>query len=244
MADPREQAAPAAQQGAQQGAQRQSPPQQGAPQRQEAPATRKERTRRRLAETATRLFTERGFDLVTVAEIAEAAGVTEKTVFNHFKAKEDLVYGDDDAFETALLDCVRARPEGESALGAVRRFLLDRYGRMAFDADRRGRAQALAAIVTGSPTLQARERRIHARYADALCELITAEEHADPTDIRPRITAEALLTVHRGSIASVRAAILAGVPDDELPGRAITTLRTGLDLLAHGLDDYAVRTGG
>ena len=63
---------------------------------------KKRETRRRIAETALRLFAGRGFDAVTVAEVARAAGVTEKTVFNHFETKEDLVYSEDRAFEAEL----------------------------------------------------------------------------------------------------------------------------------------------
>ncbi|HEX5204200.1 MAG TPA: TetR family transcriptional regulator, partial [Actinoplanes sp.] len=65
---------------------------------------RKEETRARIAAAAMGLFAERGFERVSVAEVAAAAGVTEKTVFNHFATKEDLVYAGDHAFEADLLD--------------------------------------------------------------------------------------------------------------------------------------------
>ncbi len=53
---------------------------------------KKRETRRRLLETATTLFSERGFDQVSVAEIADAADVSKMTVFNYFDSKEDLVF--------------------------------------------------------------------------------------------------------------------------------------------------------
>ncbi|SHF55580.1 transcriptional regulator, TetR family [Jatrophihabitans endophyticus] len=62
--------------------------------RSELPTLREQRRdelRRRLSDTATALFLERGFGGVTVAEIAAACGVTEKTVFNHFRTKESLL---------------------------------------------------------------------------------------------------------------------------------------------------------
>ena len=87
---------------------------------------RKQETRERIAETALRMFARRGYDSVTVAQIAQVAGVTEKTVFNHFRTKEDLVYSEDAAFEAALLDSVRTRPPREPVLEAAKRFFLDR----------------------------------------------------------------------------------------------------------------------
>jgi AcrR family transcriptional regulator len=68
---------------------------------------KKQRTRELIAETARRLFGERGFDRVTVAEVARAAEVSEQTVFNYFPTKEDLVYFRLESFEEELLRTVR-----------------------------------------------------------------------------------------------------------------------------------------
>src|SRR3954451_11567663 len=85
-------------------------------------------TRQLIAETARRLFAERGFDRVPVAEIARAAEVAEKTVFNYFPTKEDLVYWRLGSFEEELLAAVGARAPGEPAVTAFRRFLLTQRG--------------------------------------------------------------------------------------------------------------------
>src|SRR6185295_8932661 len=69
---------------------------------------KKERTRELIAETARRLFSERGFEQVSVAEIARTADVSEKTVFNYFPTKEDLVYWRLESFEEELLSAPRA----------------------------------------------------------------------------------------------------------------------------------------
>ncbi|HVD58038.1 MAG TPA: helix-turn-helix domain-containing protein, partial [Thermoleophilaceae bacterium] len=63
---------------------------------------KKQETRQLIADTARRLFTERSFDAVPVAEVARAANVSEKTVFNYFPTKEDLVYSRLEAFEDEL----------------------------------------------------------------------------------------------------------------------------------------------
>src|SRR5215216_2179623 len=92
---------------------------------------KKQRTRELIAETARRLFAERGFERVTVAEIARAAEVAEKTVFNYFPTKEDLVYWRLESFEDELLQAVRGRDQGESVLAAFGRFVLARRGLLA-----------------------------------------------------------------------------------------------------------------
>src|SRR2546423_12255503 len=89
---------------------------------------KKQRTRELIAETARQLFAARGFERVTVAEIARAAEVSEQTVFNYFPTKEDLVYWRLGSFEEELLSAVRERPSGETALAAFGRFLLAQRG--------------------------------------------------------------------------------------------------------------------
>src|SRR5256712_13713135 len=84
---------------------------------------KKEQTRQAIAETARRLFGERGFDAVTVAQVARAADVSEGTVFNYFPTKEDLFYAQMRSFEAALVEAVRQRPGGESAVTVFRRFI-------------------------------------------------------------------------------------------------------------------------
>src|SRR5215470_3323782 len=68
---------------------------------------KKQRTRALIEATALRLFLERGFEAVTIAEIAQAADVDAKTIYNYFPSKPDLVFQRLEAFEQALLDAVR-----------------------------------------------------------------------------------------------------------------------------------------
>jgi AcrR family transcriptional regulator len=78
-------------------------------------ARKKQQTRQLIFDAAQKLFAERGFEAVSVAEIARAADVSEVTVFNYFPTKEDLFYGGMAAFEESLLQAVRARRPGEAA---------------------------------------------------------------------------------------------------------------------------------
>ena len=82
---------------------------------------KKLRTRREIADRAMQLFAQRGFDRVTVAEVAAAADVSEKTVYNYFPTKEDLFFDEVPAREAALVAAIRGRREGESIVSALRR---------------------------------------------------------------------------------------------------------------------------
>src|SRR5437764_11098403 len=115
---------------------------------------KKQQMREHIAETARRLFAERGFDQVTVAEIARAADVSDQTVFNYFPTKEDLVYWRLGAFEEGLLETIRNRAPGESAVAAFRRFVLTQRGLLGrVDEDARQRLAGIARTIAESPAL-------------------------------------------------------------------------------------------
>jgi AcrR family transcriptional regulator len=202
---------------------------------------KKQQTRDLLEVTARRLFAERGFERVSVAEIARSADVSEATVYNYFPTKEDLVYGRMQAFEEDLLQAIRDRPGGESVLDAFRRFILRPRGLLA--ATDNSAAEELASIprmIANSPALLNREAQVLARYTDALTGLIAEETGAGEDDPRPWITANALIGVHRAVLAFVRHRILAGerVPSDL--ARAVGSYgEVALALLEHGLGNYA-----
>src|SRR5437868_14238818 len=86
---------------------------------------KKQQTRQQIFEAARKLFAERGFDAVTVADIARLADVSEVTVFNYFPNKEDLFFAGMQFFEEQLLQAVRMRPRGEPAIRALKRRLLE-----------------------------------------------------------------------------------------------------------------------
>src|SRR3954449_9275076 len=114
---------------------------------------KKLRTRQLIAETARRLFAERGFDRVTVAEIAREAEVAQATVFNYFPTKEDLFYSRLEAFEERLMAAIRDREPGQSVLAAFASFLLGQGGVLSPDADATAEIQTITRVITESPAL-------------------------------------------------------------------------------------------
>jgi AcrR family transcriptional regulator len=204
---------------------------------------KKERTRQLLADTARRLFSERGFEQVSVTEIARAAEVSQATVFNYFPNKEDLVYNRLETFEEQLLSAVRERARGETVIAAFKNFILEPRGLIATtDEAKATELLALTRMITASPALLAREQQILARYTDALTKLIADETGASASDPRPYIVANALIGVHRSLITYVRQRLEAGTPNRRRLAR--DTRERGekaLALLAEGLGDYAAK---
>jgi AcrR family transcriptional regulator len=201
---------------------------------------KKQRTRQLIADTARRLFAERGFEAVPVAEIARSAEVSEATVFNYFPTKEDLLYSRLEAFEEELLSSVRDRSAGESVLSAFGRFVLMPRGLLA--AEDPGQVEELAAItrvISESPALLAREQQVYARYTAALGELLASEGGGD--DVQPSIAAHALIGLHQTVVDYSRREILAGTRNPALARRVRRQVQRALDLLERGLGDYGVR---
>jgi AcrR family transcriptional regulator len=203
-------------------------------------ARKKERTRRLIADTAQALFRERGFDRVTVAEIAVAADVSEGTVFNYFPAKEDLFWSGMDVFEARLVEEVAARPEGEGVLDAFRRVVLDGVPRLA-DPSRAVVIAAARTTIQASEGLRSREREIVARHTADLADVIAADTGARPHDPEPLAAAAALMGAQRALVAFVHERVAAGESGPKLAAAARAQVRRVFSLLGDGLDGYAVR---
>jgi len=203
---------------------------------------KKQQTRELIADTARRLFADRGFDAVTVAQVARTANVSEVTVFNYFPTKEDLFYGGMNFFEERLLEAVRERAPGESVLEAFRRPVLEGVPRLASDEA----AQVIAAagnLISASPALEAHEREIVARYTRLLADQLAKEAGAKPGDVEAIGVASALMGVQRALVGYVRNSILAGRRGPKLMSDARSQAMRGFGRLEKGLADYG-RTSG
>lgn len=203
---------------------------------------KKAETRQHIAATARRLFGERSFEEVTVAEVAAVADVSEATVFNYFPSKEDLFYSGLEAFETALLAAIRERAPGESALAAFGRFVTEPRGMLASkDPEVIERQAATTRVIEESPALLAREGKILAGFTDSLAELLREETEAKPEDLEPWVAANAIMGVHRALIGFSRAQILAGVRNPTLSRRVRAQAKRALATLEEGLGGYALK---
>jgi AcrR family transcriptional regulator len=203
---------------------------------------KKQRTRELIADTALELFLARGFDAVTIADIAQQADVDAKTIYNYFPSKPDLFYQRLEELKDSLLAAVRDRAAGESVLTAFSHFLLARQG---FLGDERAtaRLRAVSEMIVGSPTLLAHEEQIYASFTAALAELLAAETRARPGDVQPSVVAHTLIGLHRSLVAYVRAGTLAGTPNAILARGVRAQAKKAIATLEHGLGGYGIKAG-
>lgn len=188
---------------------------------------KKEQTRQAIYEAARRLFSERGFNRVTVAEVAREANVSEVTVFNYFPTKEDLFYAGMHFFEEELLDAVRRRKPGESALKAFRRRLLDSVEGLR-SKERFAAIRSATDAYAASPSLASREREIVESYSRRLGELLGG-------DVEAMAVAAALMGAHRAVVDYVRTRVREGERGDKLADDARTQIRRAFSRLEKGV---------
>ncbi|MEW6346518.1 MAG: TetR/AcrR family transcriptional regulator [Paraburkholderia sp.] len=160
-------------------------------------------TRESISNAATRLFLERGFDHVTVDEIAEAADVGRMTVFNHFPRKEDMFFDRDEEGREILREALRQRDPGVTPLEALRllahRLVAERSPFVEFS----GKSQGFIETIEGSETLKARARAIRDELAQVVTVALSECAGQKPGDPNAHLAADLLLATW--SVAFIQA---------------------------------------
>jgi AcrR family transcriptional regulator len=197
---------------------------------------KKMQTRQQIADAARILFAARGYDAVTMADIARMADVSEQTVYNFFPSKEQLVIDEDVAFEARLVSMIRGRPAGTRIAEAVRAgahaFLIEAAARPKGQKGRGG----LPYLVNVSPALRRAWLAAVERYAKAIAEVLIEESGCR----LPPLSARAL----GFSVAAIFAAIIdeigQGTRQNSNSGALVEKLRAqiddAVDRMAHGLN--------
>jgi len=122
-----------------------------------------ERTRAAIEAAALELFERDGYDATHVTHVADAAGVSRRTVFRHFPRKEDLVFSDADDDTAAVLEALAARPEDEPAGRALVAAMRDASA--AFDRDL---TMLRSRVIDGNALLLGRTWMVRRQWIDAV----------------------------------------------------------------------------
>jgi AcrR family transcriptional regulator len=175
-------------------------------------------TRAALADAALRLFLEKGYDAVSVKEIADAVDVSVPTVFNHVPdGKEALMFDDGTERRENLLAAVRERAAGQSVMDALREFIA---GRGPFVAGSSPEFRRRTDLIMGTPALRGYTRKLWIGCEEPLAVVIAGEMGLPPDDLTARAVARYVLEIPQ----------FVGDADDPLGA-----LHAVFDLLEHGL---------
>ena len=200
---------------------------------------KKRQTRAAIAEAAMKLFLEHGFDDVTVADVARAADVSEKTIFNYFPAKEDLVFREGPERRAALIEAIRDRGPGESFVAPFRAATMAFLDRVEHDPVEE--IVAIPRLVAGSTALR---NRLFLGWEDESAVLgpVLAEEAGNAAgELVPVVVARTLAWTHRLTFRAASTRLLAGEDQRAVAADLRAQAQRAYDLLERGLAGYGVR---
>jgi len=205
---------------------------------------KKRRTRLEISDVATRLFAQRGFEAVTLAEIATAADVSIKTIFNYFGSKEDLYFDRADELTAALVETIEQRPPGTTVLEALRLLLTKNlmpfpgsgWGQLSQELAY-GRLQEFLATQDRSPALRARRLTLADEFGDHLAGVLAAQLGRERDDPALRsLVAMLVATLHLRDRV-MRTAMAAGVTAPTVRRRVTATVDDTFTRLATAFAD-------
>lgn len=203
---------------------------------------KKARTRAAISEAAIALFLERGYDGVSVAEIAAAAEVSKRTLFAYFPTKDDLVLHRFADHEDEPARVVRARRPGESPLDALHRNLRDGLERRDPITGLCDVTEVVAfyRLILDTPALSGALVRYQTRGEQALASALLETTPAGPhPELTARLAATQVCAVLRALGDTNQRQIGAGRSADELAPEAIAAADHAFALLRDGLRPYA-----
>jgi AcrR family transcriptional regulator len=184
---------------------------------------KKQQTRETIERVALQLFAERGYDEATLAEIAEAADVSPRTIFSYFQSKEDILFCTEGDYLTMLREMLEQRDAGSTTVDALRDFISslpppDEH------------AMLRKKVVAANPDLQMKLRARIGQLEGVLAQSIAKDLSAGPDDVRPALIAASMTA----AFAAVRDRLAAAgeEPDHEA---AMLILDQVLEFLQGGL---------
>lgn len=196
---------------------------------------KKQRTHAAISDAAITLFLEHGYNQVSVAQVAEAAEVSKRTLFAYFPTKEDLVVHRLADHETEIARVVRARPPRTGPLAAVREhFLAGLRDRDPFTGlNDHPQVRRVHRMILDAPSLVARMERFKTGAERALAQAL--RETAAVPDLTARLAAAEIVAVHWALAQDNADRLAGGEPADERYAGAVADAEHGFALLENGL---------
>jgi AcrR family transcriptional regulator len=206
---------------------------------------KKRLTRQQISDVATTLFIVRGFDRVTVAQIAEVVGVSEKTVYNYFPTKESLVFDEADEGSERLAKALRERGASESPTRVILRELAEQSRDLEeLPVESHMMLPLFADMIASTPALRAAWLELQDRLIELLTKELAQHADVDPREPEPQIAASALLGLQTLSFTSRRRHVEDGLHGGALSAAVSEDLERAARLLDTGMWSFSLLTQG
>jgi AcrR family transcriptional regulator len=188
---------------------------------------KKQQTHETIARVALRLFAERGYDHTTLADIAEAAEVSPRTIFSYYESKEDILFCEDSSLFGELEQRLKQRPPGATTVDALRDFLSE--------LDSPGEEMMLRkSIIANNEGLRLSERARFARAEELFAESIARDLDAGPDDVRPLLVAASVTAAFNAARDRLHEPASEGISHEDalaILDEVVEFLRGGLEAL-------------
>lgn len=204
---------------------------------------KKAQTRQHISDVATRLFLERGFDEVTVAEIAGAADVSVKTIFNYFGSKEELLFDREDEIATSVERLAERRAPGESLVDVLLRAVEQGYPALSWadwddlTDDAVHPRRSYYRMIDEHPHLRARMLLIEQLVARSIRRIVAADLGLEEDDPRVIAYGQLIHAAYAATGVEFQRSLLAGRPAAEIRARCITAGTTALRTIGGALPE-------
>ncbi|GAA3434200.1 TetR family transcriptional regulator [Kutzneria kofuensis] len=204
---------------------------------------KKRAMRQQLSDAAARMFVEHGFDAVRVADVGEACGVSEKTVFNYFPSKEALLLDRLEATAEALRTHLSnpALPPVTAMLTVLDHELHDLVASLAADTDQDralAQYQKFGDLIRNTPSLRAYRSDTADRFVDIAAEVLATRTGMRPDDPEPQIVAATLLGLWRVQFRALRIHLRPGRPLPDAIDAVTQEVRRAARLVEEGLTTF------
>jgi len=152
-------------------------------------------THARLQAEGMRLFLDKGFEATTLDEVADAAGVSRRTLLNYFGSKEEIVFSTKAGFPRMIADAVATRPADEPLLNMVENALIDLARQPRSD-----EARAVATLIHATPSLRAGDQAKYEQVERLLAEILAARKGLASDDVACRVIAGTAVSIMKLSM--------------------------------------------
>jgi AcrR family transcriptional regulator len=188
---------------------------------------KKQQTREKIARVALELFTERGYEHTTLADIADAADVSRRTIFSYYESKEDILFCDDSSLFEELEQRLKERPPGATTFDALRDYISE--------LDPPAEEMLLRKrIIASNEGLRLSERARFARAEELFAESIARDLDAGPDDVRPLLVAASVTAAFNAARDRLHEPSSEGITHEDalaILDEVVEFLRGGLEAL-------------